>query len=654
MKKMMNDKALVRHLAACETMGSATAICSDKTGTLTMNMMTVVNSWVCGKLREPTSLDESFKDDVVKLLFESICLNTNGNVHVDEGCGKPEVTGSPTEVAVLNWGVQLGANFCQVREETKVVEVNSFNSTKKRMGIIAKTSDGKAWVHWKGASEVVLEQCSHFIDVDGTVSILTNDKIEELQGIITSFANAALRTLCLACNEIPPMEFAARTPKKQATDIPDSGLICLAIVGIKDPCRPGVPEAVAKCQQAGIKVRMVTGDNIMTAKAIAIECGILQENGRAIEGKVFREMSVDEQYKCLPSIQVMARSSPTDKYTMVKRLLEMGEIVAVTGDGTNDAPALHEASIGLAMGIAGTEVAKESSDIIIMDDNFSSIVKVVRWGRSVYSNIQKFVQFQTTVNGVALTLNFVAAIVKGSAPLTAVQLLWVNLIMDTMGAVALATEPPNDSLMDRPPIGRREPLITNVMWRNIVGQVIYQLVLLVLFQFDGFALLDLKHSATVLLVEFVGSFTSTVKLSWKNWLLCVGLGAASLPLAAFIKCIPVPETPFVQLVMHWIPKRNVHKKKHEVMLRRGRSVKGMMVGRKSSLTSATKPSKFYDVLDDESTSPASPAIVKDSTYEKSQNCVVRIFQACCPSEPMPTASSYPEIPNRKNSNIAWD
>ncbi|CAM6110646.1 unnamed protein product [Calypogeia fissa] len=189
----------------------------------------------------------------------------------------------------------------------------------------------------------------------------------------------------------------------------------------------------------------------------------------------------------------MARASPTDKYTLVKRLLEMDDIVAVTGDGTNDAPALHEASIGLSMGIAGTEVAKESSDIIILDDNFASIVKVVTWGRSIYFNIQKFIQFQTTVNGVALGINFVSAIASGNAPLTVVQLLWVNLIMDTLGALALATEPPNASLMDRPPVGRNEPLITNIMWRNIIGQAAYQLAMLLVLHFHGTEILSLYH-----------------------------------------------------------------------------------------------------------------------------------------------------------------
>nr|GMC67143.1 calcium-transporting ATPase 8, plasma membrane-type-like [Ipomoea batatas] len=258
---------------------------------------------------------------------------------------------------------------------------------------------------------------------------------------------------------------------------------------IQDPCRPGVRDAVQLCIKSGVKVRMVTGDNIQTAKAIALECGILQSDADAtepnlIEGKTFRALSESDRQEVAEKISVMGRSSPNDKLLLVQALRKNGHVVAVTGDGTNDAPALHEADIGLAMGIQGTEVAKESSDIIILDDNFASVVKVVRWGRSVYANIQKFIQFQLTVNVAALIINVVAAVSNGDVPLTAVQLLWVNLIMDTLGALALATEPPTDHLMERPPVGRREPLITNIMWRNLIIQVYHLFVFFLFFFFS--------------------------------------------------------------------------------------------------------------------------------------------------------------------------
>jgi Ca2+-transporting ATPase len=254
----------------------------------------------------------------------------------------------------------------------------------------------------------------------------------------------------------------------------EDDLTALCLVGIKDPVRAAVPAAVATCQRAGIRVRMVTGDNIHTARHIARECGILTPGGVAIEGPDFRKMSEAEMLAFLPSLQVMARSSPQDKYVLVQALQRMGEVVAVTGDGTNDAPALKAADVGLAMGIAGTEVAKEAADIVILDDNFSSIVKSVLWGRCVFTNIRKFLQFQLTINLVALIIAFVAAVSTGETPLNVLQLLWVNLIMDSLAALALATENPTPDLLDRRPHGRNEPLISASMGRHILVQGLYQ------------------------------------------------------------------------------------------------------------------------------------------------------------------------------------
>jgi Ca2+-transporting ATPase len=484
MKKMMNDKALVRHLAACETMGSATTICSDKTGTLTTNHMTVVKACICGNIKEvnnpknASDLCSELPETVVKTLLESIFNNTGGEVVIDQD-GKYQILGTPTETALLEFALSLGGNFKAKRDETKIVKMEPFNSTKKRMCVVLKLPGGGCRAHCKGASEIVLAACDKFMDETGAVVPLDKTTADKLNGIIESFANEALRTLCLGYRE---MEEGFSVEEQ----IPLQGYTCIGIVGIKDPVRPGVRESVATCRSAGIMVRMVTGDNINTAKAIARECGILTEDGLAIEGPEFREKSLDELLKLIPKIQVMARSSPLDKHTLVKHLrTTFNEVVAVTGDGTNDAPALHEADIGLAMGIAGTEVAKESADVIILDDNFSTIVTVAKWGRSVYVNIQKFVQFQLTVNVVALLVNFSSACFTGNAPLTAVQLLWVNMIMDTLGALALATEPPNDDLMKREPVGRTGKFITNVMWRNILGQSFYQFIVMWYLQTQG-------------------------------------------------------------------------------------------------------------------------------------------------------------------------
>ncbi|KAF9621193.1 hypothetical protein IFM89_016687 [Coptis chinensis] len=621
MKKMMNDKALVRHLAACETMGSATTICSDKTGTLTTNHMAVVKVCICGNIKEMHSSDEvltlssEVPSSTLKTLLQSIFNNTAGEVVINKD-GKREILGTPTETALLEFGLSLGGDFQAERGASKLVKVEPFNSEKKRMGVVLELPQGGLQAHCKGASEIILDACDKYVDSKGDIVPLDEATLNHLKDTIEQFANEALRTLCLAYVELGD-EFSDVDP------IPLKGYTCIAIVGIKDPVRPGVKESVSICRSAGITVRMVTGDNINTAKAIARECGILTDGGIAIEGPVFREKSLEELREIIPKIQVMARSSPLDKHTLVKHLrTTLGEVVAVTGDGTNDAPALHEADIGLAMGIAGTEVAKESADVIILDDNFSTIVTVAKWGRSVYINIQKFVQFQLTVNVVALIVNFSSACLtaimrflvlwlvlwlyivllvlwvttpaSGNAPLTAVQLLWVNMIMDTLGALALATEPPNDELMQRTPVGRKGNFISNVMWRNIMGQSLYQFVVIWYLQTQGKALFHLDSSESdlilntlifnsfvfcqvfneissremekidvfqgilknyvfvtvlactvifqIIIIEFLGTFANTSPLTLLQWFFSIFIGFLGMPIAAAVKMIPVGST----------------------------------------------------------------------------------------------------------------
>ncbi|KAF5451906.1 hypothetical protein F2P56_026962 [Juglans regia] len=546
MQKMMKDKALVRRLSACETMGSATTICSDKTGTLTLNQMTIVEAYAGRKKIKSPGDSSQLHPLLSSLLIEGIAQNTTGNVFISKD-GNTEVTGSPTEKAILSWAIMLGMKFDVVRSESAVLHVFPFNSEKKRGGVAVKRNESEVHIHWKGAAEIVLASCKEYLDSNGCLQSIEEDK---------------------------------------------------------DPCRPGVKDAVKVCTNAGIKVRMVTGDNLQTAKAIALECAILASSEEAtepniIEGRKFRALSEKEREELAKKIAVMGRSSPNDKLLLVQALRKGGEVVAVTGDGTNDAPALHEADIGLSMGIQGTEVAKESSDIIILDDNFASVVKVVRWGRSVYANIQKFIQFQLTVNVAALSINVVAAVSSGDVPLNAVQLLWVNLIMDTLGALALATELPTDHLMHRSPVGRREPLITNVMWRNLLIQASYQVSVLLVLNFWGTSILHLDNVENptrvkntvifnafvlcqifnefnarkpdeinvfsgvtrnhlfmgivgmtlvlqIIIIEFLGKFTSTVKLNGMQWLITIGIGLVSWPLAMVGKLIPVPRTPFAK------------------------------------------------------------------------------------------------------------
>ncbi|XP_061985063.1 calcium-transporting ATPase 9, plasma membrane-type-like isoform X2 [Populus nigra] len=602
MRKMMADKALVRRLSACETMGSSTTICSDKTGTLTLNQMTVVEAYVGNKKINPPDDPSQLQSEAGLLLCEGIAQNTTGNVFVPKDGGDVEITGSPTEKAILSWAVKLGMKFDVLRAESKILHVFPFNSEKKRGGVAIQTADSKVRIHWKGAAEMVLASCTGYLDSNGSLQSIDKE-MDFFKVAIDDMAACSLRCVAIAYR---PYELDKVPTDEESLGkwvLPEDELVLLAIVGIKDPCRPGVKDAVRICTAAGVKVRMVTGDNIQTAKAIALECGILSSGADAtepniIEGKVFRAYSEKEREIIAKKITVMGRSSPNDKLLLVQALRKGGEVVAVTGDGTNDAPALHEADIGLSMGIQGTEVAKESSDIVILDDNFASVVKVVRWGRSVYANIQKFIQFQLTVNVGALVINVVAAVSSGDVPLNTVQLLWVNLIMDTLGALALATEPPTDHLMHRTPVGRREPLITNIMWRNLLIQALYQVAVLLVLNFQGLSILhlnqdDRKHATIakntmifnafvlcqvfnefnarkpdeinvfkgvtknhlfmgivgftvilqIILIEFTGDFTTTVRLNWKQWLICVAIGIVSWPLAAVGKLIPVPKTP---------------------------------------------------------------------------------------------------------------
>lgn len=589
MNQLMTERALVRHLAACETMGSASCICTDKTGTLTTNHMVVDKIWLCEKPTEVNSeesvamLKSELSGEVLSLLLQVIFLNTGSEVvKVD---GKYTTYGSPTEIAILDFGMRLGADFDEQRRNINILKIEPFNSVRKKMSVLLAQPNGRKRAFCKGASEIILRMCSKFVDSNGETIVLSEQEARNINDVINSFASEALRTLCLAFKDIDDDSSDENT-------IPEDGYTLVVVVGIKDPLRPEVKDAVMTCLAAGITVRMVTGDNINTAKAIAKECGILTPDGVAIIGPEFCNLSPEQMRDVIPKIQVMARSSPTDKHILVTNLRKMfGEVVAVTGDGTNDAPALHEADIGLAMGIAGTEVAKENADVIIMDDNFSTIVNVARWGRSVYINIQKFVQFQLTVNIVALVLNFFSACISGSAPLTAVQLLWVNMIMDTLGALALATEPPNNELMKRPPVPRGASFITKTMWRNIIGQSIYQLAVLAVLNFAGKKLLGLTGSDgtrvlntlifnafvfcqvfneinsrdidkinifrgmfgswiflgvmfctvtfQVVIIELLGTLASTVPLNWHLWLLSIIIGFVSMPIAVVLKCIPV-------------------------------------------------------------------------------------------------------------------
>ncbi|RKO86246.1 hypothetical protein BDK51DRAFT_23292, partial [Blyttiomyces helicus] len=518
---MLKDNNLVRHLSACETMGNATTICSDKTGTLTMNKMKVLKGsiaqvpFVANDL--PTSFTKTFlatpsipshayqdseahKKALLVFVALNLNLNSTANVTLSPETGGTHFIGSKTEIALLQFASDLGYPFELDRARTQVLEVEPFSSERKRMSTVADVSDAeKAWLFVKGAPEIILEGCSSFVGHDGQIHTMTNSERNSYAHLIVSYANSGLRTFCLAYKPIiryashpifPPSSPDEPSPTPLLEDT--HGLTLLAVFGIQDPIRPEVPDAVRSCAGAGIIVRMVTGDNVGTARSIARDCGILTEDGLVMEGPEFRRLTPAEMDEVVPRLQVLARSSPLDKQVLVKALKRLGETVAVTGDGTNDAPALKSADVGFSMGIAGTAVAKEASDIVILDDNFVSIVKAVIWGRSVYDSARKFLQFQLTINVSAVTVTVVTSIssaLRGpkipASCLTAVQLLWVNLVLDTLAAIALATDPPTPELLNRPPSRRTDSIINRDMYRQILGQSIYQIALCMTLYFCG-------------------------------------------------------------------------------------------------------------------------------------------------------------------------
>lgn len=405
--RMLKENNLVRVLRACETMGNATTVCSDKTGTLTTNKMTVVagtfGSFSFAKADSQSSATNSVAQWASELsapakqaIVQSVAINSTA--FEGEDAGQFAFIGSKTETALLqlardHLGMQ---SLPQARANEQVVQMFPFDSGKKCMGAVIKLPGGGYRLLVKGASEILLDACSSKagMEEDLSISPLTKEERDAHASTINSYARQSLRTIGLLYQDYEQWPPANATMEDEHVVFASilKNLVFLGVVGIQDPVRPGVPESVKKAQHAGVVIRMVTGDNAVTARAIAGECGILTEGGIVMEGPTFRRLSEAEMDRTLPKLQVLARSSPEDKRILVTRLKHLGETVAVTGDGTNDAPALKAADVGFSMGISGTEVAKEASAIVLMDDNFSSIITALKWGRAVNDAVQKFLQ----------------------------------------------------------------------------------------------------------------------------------------------------------------------------------------------------------------------------------------------------------------------
>lgn len=467
MRRMLKTNNLVRKMHACETMGATTVICTDKTGTLTQNKMQVAS-------------ENIFADPV--LLRENMAVNSTAEI--DFSHDEPKVLGNPTEGALLLLLQSQGIDYQNMRDIAHKIDEVPFTTENKYMATVVENNDGKKYLFVKGAPEIVYGLCSK------------KPPVEEIETLLKGYQKQAMRTLGFA---VAPVN--ENNNIKNGKIITDS-LEFQAIVAISDPVRPDVPQAVAEALKAGIKIKIVTGDTPGTAMEIGRQVGLIDDNDTSalniITGPEFESLSEKELRERIGDFKIIARARPMDKKRLVETLQSLNEIVAVTGDGTNDAPALKAAHVGLSMG-DGTAIAKEASDITIVDNSFASIGRAVMWGRSLFLNIRRFILFQMTVNVAACFIVLVGAFLGTESPLTVTQMLWVNLIMDTFAAMALAALPPSPKVMNEKPRNRNEFIINKSMWRFIlsVGGIFFLLLLgflILLDHVDIYCLYDFSYT----------------------------------------------------------------------------------------------------------------------------------------------------------------
>ena len=583
MRRMLSTNNLVRKMHACETMGAITVICTDKTGTLTQNLMQVYEPGFYA-LKERGILSD---DDISKLVMEGISANSTAFLEETDDGGKPKGVGNPTEVALLLWLNSQHRNYLELREQAGVLDQLTFSTERKFMATLVQSPlIGKKVLYIKGAPEIVLGKCKEVV-LDGK-RIDATEYRSTVEEQLLGYQNMAMRTLGFAFKIVDD-----HAPDDCVALVAENDLNFLGVVAISDPIRPDVPAAVAKCQSAGIDVKIVTGDTPGTATEIARQIGLWKpedtERNR-ITGTAFADLTDEEALDRVMDLKIMSRARPTDKQRLVQLLQQKGAVVAVTGDGTNDAPALNHAQVGLSMG-TGTSVAKEASDITLLDDSFNGIGTAVMWGRSLYKNIQRFIVFQLTINFVALLIVLLGSFVGTALPLTVTQMLWVNLIMDTFAALALASIPPSEDVMNEKPRRSTDFIISKAMRYNIFGVgTVFLIVLMgmiyyftnaesgmtvhrltifftffVMLQFwnlfnarvfgtNDSAFKGLTKSygmeliviailgGQILIVQFGGAVFRTEPLDWQTWLVIIGASSLVLWVGELIR--------FVQRLIH--------------------------------------------------------------------------------------------------------
>lgn len=475
--KMSKENALVKKMIACETIGCVNIICSDKTGTLTENRMTVQKIYTGGELIDP----EQLKDE---MLLKNYCINSNANISEEDGSWS--FIGNPTEGSLLAAAAKAGVDYQELRQAADIVRVFPFSSQNKDMSTIVR-ENGKEILYVKGNPEKIISLCTG----------ISEEEKEKNFHLMEEFQNKAGRLLAFAHKELEGQY------NDEEQDEVEQGLIYDGFVVISDPLGPDVYESIRNCRSAGIEVKMLTGDNIRTARAIANELHMLDDDHIAVEAADIEKLTDEELKEALKKIQVIARSTPLVKMRVVKFLKEQGNVVAVTGDGINDAPAIKHADVGISMGIAGTDVTKEASDMVLLDDSFSTIIKAVQWGRGIYENFKRFIQFQLTVNVSSVVVVICSILAGFSAPFTALELLWINIIMDGPPALTLGLEPIRPDLLKHKPTRRNENIISKKMLLRIFVNGIFISVIFMLQHFKNFLGAAPEEEATVLFTLFV-------------------------------------------------------------------------------------------------------------------------------------------------------